>query len=458
MSNGAETSSGDVNQQERQPTSSSWMWVLPVILVLLAVILIPLGFIVLVLADQEPAASSSSRNTLPGMSATTRESGDTPAGYEATESLLTESAANEQAEAHRLESLRIARQTEWTAVKHRVDAVEKTIDDAERELAAWLKTTDTLDTSADGKRLASDSRLLEQYDAILTQPEITREGLDILRGQLGELRSSISGTLNLETMPSEPAVEFNDQLDRIDTESRTWSKGYSERNQILASLLRRAPEKTADDMKALAEVLALREESRRKTEMEQIVEALKERRAERTSQLLRAKDEAEALVHAAEVQAAERLGQQKAESIRRRTEIAIKQEQEKLVAEEAAAAAEQLKAEYERDLDAIRRYLGPFIRKGYAQPAGHRNQHGAELAPVSFRALQASGALNSGRPGLERLMYLASVQNDRYQKDFPMYIGGENGWQMTDKAFLQKAQDLLNKYGPLMVQEELLSE
>ena len=55
------------------------------------------------------------------------------------------------------------------------------------------------------------------------------------------------------------------------------------------------------------------------------------------------------------------------------------------------------------------------------------------------------------------LAYLASMNNDRYKNDFPKYNGSDRGWQQTDKEFLQKAQDLLTKYGEMMVKKGLLS-
>jgi hypothetical protein len=36
-------------------------------------------------------------------------------------------------------------------------------------------------------------------------------------------------------------------------------------------------------------------------------------------------------------------------------------------------------------------------------------------------------------------------------------MGGEFGWEKADKVFLQRAQDLLKEFGPILVERKLLS-
>jgi hypothetical protein len=71
--------------------------------------------------------------------------------------------------------------------------------------------------------------------------------------------------------------------------------------------------------------------------------------------------------------------------------------------------------------------------------------------------LTALGALKDGREGMEKLMRCATVNNDRDHGSFPQYLGGERGWQQTNKEFLKRAQQLLTDYGDLLVEKGLLS-
>ena len=54
-------------------------------------------------------------------------------------------------------------------------------------------------------------------------------------------------------------------------------------------------------------------------------------------------------------------------------------------------------------------------------------------------------------------MALASVGNDRPRGPIPQFIGGDNGWRLTRTEPIETAQQLLTKYGDLMVQKGMLA-
>jgi len=64
----------------------------------------------------------------------------------------------------------------------------------------------------------------------------------------------------------------------------------------------------------------------------------------------------------------------------------------------------------------------------------------------------------------ERRPYSASAtsaaprKNDRDRGGFPMYIGGRNGERLTNWDFVQRAQDMIRKYGEVLVDRGLLAK
>jgi len=59
---------------------------------------------------------------------------------------------------------------------------------------------------------------------------------------------------------------------------------------------------------------------------------------------------------------------------------------------------------------------------------------------------------------MEQLMRVATVTNDREAGGFPQYVGGDFNWQQTNKEYVKRAQELLTKYGDLLVEKGLLSQ
>lgn len=120
---------------------------------------------------------------------------------------------------------------------------------------------------------------------------------------------------------------------------------------------------------------------------------------------------------------------------------------------QADAALKELEEEraYERVLPQIKASLGSFTTPGFTL----RNDK--IKGPASFSFLEGQGAMVEGRPGLEALMFLASQRNDRTLVGLPSYIGGDSSWQNVPKAPVERAQELLVRWGPMMVKKGLLA-
>ena len=130
----------------------------------------------------------------------------------------------------------------------------------------------------------------------------------------------------------------------------------------------------------------------------------------------------------------------------------------------SSVAKQKLERELNTDLNAINIYLLPFISEG-------RNMRGNAQGkgPVSFSAIKAKGALENTADGLSNLSHAA--KNGRPLGEFPINIrpfmitnnSTEGNFYNTSKyrsieKYLEKAQSLLNKYGTLMVEKEMLAE
>ena len=65
------------------------------------------------------------------------------------------------------------------------------------------------------------------------------------------------------------------------------------------------------------------------------------------------------------------------------------------------ADREKLEQEFEADLPEIKRYLAPFLQEAYSQPGKYQAMtRTSDKKPMSFQALQATGALEDSVSGL----------------------------------------------------------
>ena len=127
------------------------------------------------------------------------------------------------------------------------------------------------------------------------------------------------------------------------------------------------------------------------------------------------------------------------------------------VANRIEAAKRMLEQEFQRDLADIQRYLCPFLGAG----AKHRGPNKG-IGPVSFGLIESCGALNENTKGLVSLGFAAN-ETGRDLGGFPVshsidrIQAGFNNTEATVR-YLSRAQELLKKYGALMVEKEMLGK
>jgi hypothetical protein len=134
----------------------------------------------------------------------------------------------------------------------------------------------------------------------------------------------------------------------------------------------------------------------------------------------------------------------------------IQREREEL---EARIAQQKLKAEYGRDMATINSLLAPFLDDAITQPSRTNPiSKGGPRKPTSLDALRSSGALAETDDGLEFLFKVGGhPANMRKKGSFPSFISPRPLQKGSEQALVQRAQQLLIKYGELLVADRKLS-
>ena len=119
--------------------------------------------------------------------------------------------------------------------------------------------------------------------------------------------------------------------------------------------------------------------------------------------------------------------------------------------------------DYKRELEKIRTHLVAFTTPGYVQPESADNLVYRNVKqPMSYSALRRIGALNPTNEGRATLLRVggsksATQRNDRPLGSFPRMNSIEQLRNDKNlKARVNEAQQLLRRYGPLMVEDGLL--
>jgi DNA repair exonuclease SbcCD ATPase subunit len=213
--------------------------------------------------------------------------------------------------------------------------------------------------------------------------------------------------------------------------------------------------------------LAELEATQNKQAMEKQAEAVEQVRQEYETKLAQMAAETERILQEARLQKLLKDREAALEEARKEAEFAAKQAEERIARMEQEAAAElaaqkrkrekeQLEKDFSADRARIERILAPFLNPGKSVP-GPPNQWGrqAEPKPMSFSVIEGRGALENSEAGYQAFMWLAgSTENDRNNGSYPTYIGGTVNRSLLDSIL--EAQQLLRKYGPLLVEKELL--
>lgn len=364
-----------------------------------------------------------------------------------------------EADLHRQRDQQLA-ESRLAGARAKLDAASETIDQLEKAIRQWEQTSAALMTNSQGIRVAANSAALDQTEALLqaerpasTVPETLRATLH----PLAELVQTAEKAEKEDRVSFDPGPEFTAELDAIVTQARPTLTTYEEHNRRLAAILGGLPDNQPDTTTTLQDALAARdaqrldEENREQTETLQAVHEENEKK--RLEQQVAAKN------RQAELELKKLEKEHELEELKLQAGITALDDKIAALGDEIGRQNKrrQLLREFEQDLPEIRSLLRPFIADGRTQPKEGLFRITTSNGPVSLGALRGEQVLKVNTEAQRRLWFMgAGDRNDRDLGGFPSYIGNRMDWEAKQPA-VQRAQELLIKYGDLMVEMEMLA-
>ncbi len=280
----------------------------------------------------------------------------------------------------------------------------------EVELTAWSESLDALTALVESTPNDNDKHVITP---------VHEQSLQDLSRLLGKARDSMEQQLLL--------------LDAIlkETASQVASQ------QTLEQVINDSDTQKVKDLSAALKAARLAAEAEQTAELERLESELVNKETKRKLEKRLAEEtRADQVAKAEQDRIAEETRLQEAK-VRAQSE-AIKVETESLAADQQL---KKLEREFEKDLPAIRSLLSAFVSKGH----GYRTDNAS--GPASLAFLTSQGALEPTPRGSYQMAFLANSGTRP--------PGGLKNPANAD--LLRRAQDLLNKYGDLMVQKEMLA-
>ena len=329
---------------------------------------------------------------------------------------------------------------------------ESALQEFESAAAEWERLVDSLENGQLGRVLAADTESLPSLMELLSvgseqanDPPGYREQFDLVSGEVekflaGDRVTAVTGatlraieTLRDEIRERERALQGS--LDRLKLAARD-ARGSQPGEMTLEEAYEAYRAQQAEQ--ARLREIAARERVRKEAE-ERIEEAEREK--------LEAKTALEVAKQAAE---ADRMRREK-----EMLEIAAAKEKEEA---DAKLAQERLETEFTRDLPEIRRLLSPFVSPApyyLSRPGSYL--YSGQSTGLSLSTVAKSGALEPTDEGIDMMSMLGKAPY-RPLGSFPKYVQSE--WRRTEsvKRRLVRAQELLLKYGDLLVEKGMMEK
>jgi hypothetical protein len=342
----------------------------------------------------------------------------------------------------RKSSLAVA-QAKATGVKAAASRVNEQLNRLQAELATWHKSYESLLTNEAGRRIATSEKHLQLVAPALKRkrplPSEVAGWQESLRILLKPLDDQSDGESELMVSPQHVAeidtigVKVAESLEQLHTDRALVDAVLSETVSV-------QPTNTTIDealnQRSVAEIKAMHErlESARQTALDEQAAALATAQAELIKSQTAVKQQEIANERA-------RLGAQLS---------ALTDEQKAIKQREAEEIERQnLQREFDAALPDIKRYLVAFLADGFLE-------RGAEAGsgPMSFAAIQRAGALSRDETGRQNLAHLVG-NGGRSTGPLPRFRGGMTKPQ---QEACDRAQQLLTKFGPLMVEKGMLAK
>ncbi|MEZ6131299.1 MAG: hypothetical protein R3C59_21700 [Planctomycetaceae bacterium] len=333
--------------------------------------------------------------------------------------------------------------------------VESEMSALEKQLTEWKAMVSSLTSTDVGRRIATRPDLVQQYDALSSLKVATFDDLDRWQRQFETLFARIKlahedQSIHVVVTPKDIAgfqtlaAQITSARDQLRQQERALRLIVAE-----ADGLDPGQQTLAD---AIAAVQQVRDEQFRQQLTETTQAEIRKVNEEFAAKIADEQREQRRLLKEQELAAEQLETQERAAEL-----AAIEKRNEEL---RARMAMEKLKAEYQADLSEIKSLLAPFLDSAITQPTkSNPIAKGGPMKPTSLNALKGSGALDDSNEGLN-LLYQAGGHpaNMRKKGGFPSFVSLRTLGAGSERDTVRRAQQLLVKYGELMVEDGLLSQ
>lgn len=338
------------------------------------------------------------------------------------------------------------------SAKRAMDEAQASLVKLEAAAAEWESLAGTLQTDQRGRALAADADILPALIELLDvgkeqagEAAAYREQLDRISGDLDSFLGE-NGVTEVTASTRQAIETLRDEIrdrERAMQGSLSQLKAWADRGkkgeagtESLADAIRAFESRQAEQ--AVQDRIAARNEAREEARVK-MLEAEKE------------KAEAENRLKATELAA-------ETERLRAQEEMAAIAAAQEASAQEAKLAREKLEAEFTQDLPEIKSLLSPFVTPAPYKLYPHaRYLYSGENTGVSLKVIAHWGALEPTDDGLDKMSMLGNTEF-RPLGTFPKYVKSEWRRSADVKQRLVRAQELLLKYGDLLIEKGMLEK
>ena len=331
-------------------------------------------------------------------------------------------------------------QAKLLRIRKQGERIRKTWETLSTEQKTLSLTMAALGSDEEGKRIASSVELVDQFIALRetatpaadTSAELGEE-LTILLAPLEDIDAA--------QIQSEFRAALDDVANRIDTQLRAVQRDHRMLKAMKSVASTRAP---ADQ--DLATAIVARQEQLAESRIAEIADAAAKSRQAEIDRVTKESAEEQRKIAEAEREVERLEEQQRLDELN-----AIK------AAKQAAIAKARLEREFQQDLPQIRSLLRPLITEGLTQPGKNGFVPADKKQPVSLAKLRGTGSLSPTAKARAGLYYIVGTMRDRDLGSFPRYTGGAQDVQ-SKQSTMMRVQELVNKYGELMVEKGMMAE
>lgn len=310
-------------------------------------------------------------------------------------------------------------------------------------LSSQVKTDDR------GRCIAANDQHVAQCVALLADEHITQREYEALQARHTSLSDALVAAESVATAPSEKVFNLLETLKQdVELAVKPLVAKHAELRNLIAFAATNEP--SAQTLQAAIDEFNRKRMQERLQALAAKAEVLRQRQTQKQ-------------IQAQQKEADLKLAVQEQKAINRQNELVLekkrlvdeaKREWDRKRREQQKAAA---LAEYQRNLPVIKNYLGAFIKPGHKLRG---KQHTLKAGPASLSVLRSMGVMADNQDGMLALINATSQsKNDRSTHRFASDIRylHPDKWHQADMSMLYKMHELLRKFGPIMVEQGLLS-